>query len=155
MGGQLASLFSRAGLPLAQVADDASIPGTFWGAPEAGLKDGVLWFRADTPVHSVLHEGCHYLCMSPARRAALDTNAGGSVLEECAVCYLQIVLADQLPDVGRERLLSDMDDWGYSFRLGSARAWFEDDAHDARQWLSTHGLIDADGRVRLVARGAA
>ncbi len=29
-----------------------------------------------------------------------------------------------------------MDAWGYSFRLGSTRAWFEGDAQDARAWLS-------------------
>ena len=41
------------------------------------------------------------------------------------MCYLQILLADALHGVGRERLMQDMDEWGYSFRLGSTRAWFE------------------------------
>jgi hypothetical protein len=40
-------------------------------------------------------------------------------------------------------MMQDMDSWGYSFRLGSARAWFEQDADDARQWLQRHQLIDA------------
>ena len=38
-----------------------------------------------------------------------------------------------------------MDAWGYSFRLGSARAWFEHDAEDARQWpagLTHPALLD-------------
>ena len=32
----------------------------------------------------------------------------------------------------RARMWRDMDDWGYSFRLGSAQQWFEQDADDAR-----------------------
>ena len=44
--------------------------------------------------------------------------------------------------MGRERMFADMDNWGYSFRLGSAQRWFESDAADARQWLLEHGLID-------------
>ena len=100
--------------------------------------------RADTPVHSALHEACHWLCMDASRRAGLHTDAGGDDLEECAVCYLQIVLADRLPDVGGRRLMRDMDVWGYSFRLGSAQAWFEQDAADARAWLVEHGLLSAD-----------
>ena len=51
------------------------------------------------------------------------------------MCYLQVLLAGELADVGRERLMGDMDAWGYSFRLGSTRAWFEGDAADARHWL--------------------
>ena len=98
------------------------------------------------PVHSVLHEASHYVCMTPARRAGLDRDAGGDDLEESAVCYLQLLLADQLPGIGRARLLSDMDAWGYSFRLGSTRTWFEGDAADARQWLRDHGVIDDEDR---------
>ena len=41
-----------------------------------------------------------------------------------------------LPGVGRERLMKDMDAWGYSFRLGSTRLWFEQDAEDAKEWLA-------------------
>ena len=40
-------------------------------------------------------------------------------------------------------LLADMDAWGYSFRLGSARRWFEEDAADASAWLTQRGLLDA------------
>jgi hypothetical protein len=42
--------------------------------------------------------------------------------------------------VGRERLMRDMDAWGYSFRLGSTRAWFEQDAENARDFLKARGL---------------
>ena len=62
------------------------------------------------------------------------------------MCYLSSVLADHLPGFGRGRMLEDMDAWGYSFRLGSARAWFETDAEDAGDWLKGHGLIDSGGR---------
>jgi hypothetical protein len=39
--------------------------------------------------------------------------------------------------------MQDMDAWGYTFRLGSARAWFEEDAEDARTWLQQRGLLPA------------
>jgi hypothetical protein len=63
------------------------------------------------------------------------------------VCYLQVALADELIGVGRERLFSDMDEWGYSFRLGGARAWFDADADDACLWLKKNGILDAAGRI--------
>ena len=66
--------------------------------------------------------------MDAGRRRGLDTDAGGDYDEENAVCYLQILLADELPGFGRARMMADMDAWGYSFRLGSAQAWFERDA---------------------------
>ncbi|MCB1034713.1 MAG: hypothetical protein KDD47_12855 [Acidobacteria bacterium] len=142
----LEKLFSPFGLQVIRVADGGAISGSHWGAPEAGLlKDG-LYLRRDTPVHSALHEGCHWIAMDDARRSGLDTDAGGDDLEECGVCYLQILLADHLPGVGRKRLCQDMDTWGYSFRLGSTRAWFEGDASDARGWLRAEGLIDEEGR---------
>jgi hypothetical protein len=40
-----------------------------------------------------------------------------------------------------------MDDWGYSFRLGSTRAWYEQDAEDARLWLLDAGIITAGNRL--------
>jgi hypothetical protein len=52
-------------------------------------------------------------------------------------------------------MMADMDAWGYSFRLGSSAAWFEQDAADARAWLTRHGLIDSDGRVLFRLRGKA
>ena len=138
----LALLLARYGLQLTLVAPGESIPGSFWGHSEAGLSGEWLYARLDTPVHSVLHEASHYLCMSAERRAGLDRDAGGDDLEESAVCYLQLLLAAELPGVGRERLFADMDAWGYSFRFGHTRAWFEGDAADARGWLEQHGVID-------------
>lgn len=148
----LASLLSRYGLQLTLVAPGERIPGSYWGDSEAGLRAECLYARLDTPVHSVLHEASHFVCMSPERRTGLDRDAGGDDLEECAVCYLQMLLADELPGIGRERLFADMDAWGYSFRLGSTRAWFEQDAADARTWLGQHGIVDAAGRVTGLPR---
>lgn len=135
-------LLARYGLSLAVVEDDEPIPGSFWGDQEAGLIGLTVYVRADTPVHSLLHEACHCICMDAGRRAKLHTDAGGGYAEEDAVCFLQILLADYLPGVGRRQLMQDMDAWGYSFRLGSTQAWFERDAEDARDWLQRHGLID-------------
>jgi len=140
--GALEALLDPYGLRPVPLPPDTPIPGSYWGEREAGLQGDRLYIRADTPVHSALHEACHFICMDDARRAGLDTDAGGDDLEEAAVCYLQVLLADQLPGVGRNRLLADMDRWGYSFRLGSSGAWFREDADDARDWLRRHGLID-------------
>ncbi len=148
----LAMLLSRFGLDLTLVAPQESIPGSYWGGCEAGLQGDRLYARLDTPLHSVLHEAAHYICMSPERRVGLDWDAGSDDLEESAVCYLQILLAGELPGVGRERLCADMDAWGYSFRLGSARAWFDEDAEDAREWLARAGILDAQSRIAWVRR---
>ena len=139
--GPLAALLARFGLAFEQVPAHAAIPGSYWGDEEAGLVGDRLLARADTPLHSVLHEACHYVCMDAERRAGLDTDAGGGYDEENAVCYLSILLAGDVPGFGAERLMADMDAWGYSFRLGSTRAWFDNDAGDARQWLLAHDLI--------------
>lgn len=142
-----ALLLARYGLELVLVAAQEVIPGSYWGESEAGLMADRLYARLDTPVHSVLHEASHYICMRPEQRAGLDRDAGGDDAEESAVCYLQVVLADELCGVGRERLFPDMDEWGYSFRLGAARAWFDTDADDALRWLKEHGVLDAAGRI--------
>ena len=138
----VAALLARYGLRVEAVADGAPIPGSYWGESEAGLIGHTLYARSDTPVHSVLHEACHYICMDAARRAALHTDAGGSDVEECGVCYLEILLADHLPGYSRAQVCADMDAWGYHFRLGSARAWFEQDAGDARDFLLWKRLIE-------------
>ena len=150
----LPKLFRGYGLTVELLSDGSPIPGSHWGEPEAGLVADRLFVRPDTPVHSALHEGCHYICMSPARRAGLTGDAGGDYAEENAVCFLQIVLAGQLANVGRTRLMADMDAWGYSFRLGSACAWFEQDSADARSWLQAHGLLTRDERPTGVLRSA-
>ena len=131
---------------------EATIPGSHWGAPEAGLIGNTLYARPDTPVHSILHEACHFICMDDRRRQQLNTDAGGSALEECAVCYLSILLADQVPGYHRTQMLADMDAWGYSFRLGSAARWFNEDAEDARQWLRDNNLVDTLDRPRWILR---
>ena len=141
--GDAASLLSRHGLTLEPVADGDPIPGSYWGEPEAGIISTTVFARGDTPVHSMLHEACHLIVLPPERRAAVHTDATDSVAEEDATCYLQIVLADSLPGVGRARLMADMDAWGYTYRLGSTRAWVEQDADDARQWLVERGLLPA------------
>ncbi len=138
----LDSALSAIGLRLSLVQRDNPIPGSFWGESEAGLLDDCLYARADTPLHSILHESGHYACMAPNRRAAVDTDAGGDDDEEVAVCYWQVLATDWLTAVTRHDMLADMDRWGYTFRLGSARAWFETDAEDARAWLTRAGLID-------------
>ncbi len=149
---QLERLLERYGLQLTVVAPEEVIPGSFWGEREAGLIGATLYARLDTPVHSILHEGAHFICMTPQRRAGLDTDAGGGDEEEGAVCYLQILLAEQLSGVGGARLCRDMDAWGYSFRLGAAAAWFVEDADDAQRWLLAHGLIDAARGITHVCR---
>jgi hypothetical protein len=143
----VALLLSRYGLTLTLIAPEEVIPGSYWGENEAGLKGDLLYARLDTPVHSVLHEASHYICMTPERRSGLDRDAGGDDPEECGVCYLQVLLAAELPGVGSQRLMSDMDAWGYSFRLGNTRVWFDSDAEDARAWLLDHGVIDRDARL--------
>lgn len=144
---QLQTLLTGYGLEVCTINNDADIPGSYWQAPEAGLIQNRLYLRADTPVHSALHEACHYICMDQARRAAVHTNAGGGYAEEDGVCYLQILLANQIPQVQARRMFSDMDAWGYSFRLGSAQAWFEQDADDALLWLQQHEIIDDAGNL--------
>ena len=90
--------------------------------------------------------------MDQTRRKGLDTNAGGDYDEENAVCYLQILLAEALEQFGRERMFRDMDRWGYTFRLGSAQAWFESDAEDALTWLLQRNLVNQQSQPRWTLR---
>ena len=148
----LTRLLAKYGLALRLLDDDADITGSFWGEPEAGVVGRTVYVRLDTPIHSLLHEACHVVCMTEQRRGSLHRDAGGDDHEESAVCYLQVLLADRLPGVGRDRLMQDMDKWGYSFRLGDTRSWFEQDAEDAREWLSSHGLISGADNPLFVLR---
>ena len=134
-------LLARHALELVLVEDAAPIPGSYWGECEAGVIAHTVYARADTPLHSLLHEACHLIVAAPERRASIHTDASDSQAEEDAACYLQIVLADALEGFGRERAMADMDAWGYTFRLGSACAWFEHDADDARIWLERRNLL--------------
>lgn len=131
----------RHGLTLVLLQDEVDIPGSYWGAPEAGLIGNAIHARLDTPIHSVLHTACHWLCMDEARRSAAHTNAGGDDFEEVAVCYLECLLANEINGYNQELVFSDMDKWGYTFRLGSTRDWFKHDAEDAVQWLQNRGFI--------------
>jgi hypothetical protein len=135
-------LLARHGLQLVEVPDGQAIPGSYWGEDEAGLIGATVYARPDTPVHSLLHEASHLLVMPAGRRATVHTDATDSIEEEDATCYLQIVLAGALPGVGSERLMRDMDTWGYTFRLGSTRAWFEEDAREAMAFVDRLGLLD-------------
>lgn len=146
------SLLDRYGLAIHVQPDGAKITGSFWGDSEAGVVGRALYVRGDTPVHSLLHETCHIICMDEERRSGLETDAGGDDLEEAAVCYLQVMLADYIDGVGRDRLMSDMDEWGYSFRLGDTRSWFERDAEDARKWLIEQELLAANDEPRFRLR---
>lgn len=143
--GPLRELLAAFGIALEEVAPGDPIPGSYWGEPEAGLVGATVHARADTPVHSVLHEASHLIVQPPERRAHVHTDASDSVAEEDAACVLQIVLAGRLPEVGAARMMADMDAWGYSFRLGSTRAWFEQDSAETRAWLARHGLPHALG----------
>jgi len=134
-------LLARYDIDFQHVESTAAIPGSYWGEPEAGLIGTSVYARADTPLHSLLHETCHLIVAPPERRAGIHTNASDSQEEEDAACLLQILLADAIPGAGRARLMADMDAWGYTFRLGSAAAWFAHDADDARAWLGARGLL--------------
>jgi hypothetical protein len=141
------ALLARYDLHLQLVGDDAPIPGSYWGEPEAGIAGHTVYARNDTPVHSLLHEAAHLIVLEPERRAAIHTNATDSIEEEDAVCVLQTVLGDALAGVGAQRVLADMDAWGYTFRLGSARAYVEQDAAAAWQWLIARGIVDGSRRL--------
>ena len=138
-------------MTLQRVADGDAIPGSYWGECEAGIIGTTVHARGDTPVHSLLHEACHLIVLAPERRANVHTDATDSIEEENAVCVLQALLGDALPGVGRDRVLADMDRWGYTFRLGSAAAYVEQDAEDAWAWLQARGFIDG-ARTLLLPR---
>ncbi len=144
-----ATLLARFGLALMHVPDGEPIPGSYWGECEAGIIGSDVHVRSDTPVHSLLHEACHLIVLPPERRIDVHTDATDSIEEEDAVCVLQALLGDALAGVGRERVLADMDAWGYTFRLGSARAYVEHDAETAWTWLQARGLVDPDRMLIL------
>ncbi len=143
----VAALLARYHLQLHVVANGEPIPGSYWGESEAGLIGNGVYARRDTPVHSLLHEAAHLIVLAPERRAQVHTDATDSIEEEDAVCVLQALLGDALPGVGRERVLADMDAWGYTFRLGSAQAYFDHDAESSWQWLAARGLLEPGTRT--------
>jgi len=139
LSDEIEIFLTQIGMQLSLVANNETIPGSFWGESEAGLIQNTLFVRSDTPFHSILHESGHYICMTDVRRQTLHTNAigktKGDYSEEDAVCYLQLLLADSFSFYSRKECFADMDAWGYNFRLGSAQAWFEQDAQTAFVWL--------------------
>ena len=70
--GALLDLLARYDIEPVAVAGRETIPGSYWGESEAGLIGNRIYFRPDTPLHSVLHEACHFICMDDARRAQLE-----------------------------------------------------------------------------------
>lgn len=150
----LRTLLDRFRLNLEIQSNGEDITGSFWGDSEAGVVATTVYVRLDTPVHSLLHESCHIICMTDERRADLHREAGGDDTEETAVCYLQILLAECIESFGRERIMQDMDSWGYSFRLGTTRQWFDEGADDARQWLVRYALLDEFGQLSFRLRSS-
>ena len=143
---QLQTLLARYHIEIMFVDNNREIPGSWFGDSEAGLIGNTLYVRMDTPVHSALHESCHYVCMDGSRRKQLNTNAGGDYDEENGVCYLQILLSEYISGFGIPRMFSDMDEWGYTFRLGSSQTWFYKDAEDAQLWLLENNIIGSDNK---------
>ncbi len=149
----LQELLQKYELTLQVESPERAITGSFWGDSEAGIVANNVYVRRDTPIHSLLHEACHTICMDQERRSGLNRDAGGDDPEEAAVCYLQILLADEIAGVGRDRLMRDMDEWGYSFRFGKTALWFEKDAEDALHWLQQKGLLDSAAMPTFTVRG--
>jgi hypothetical protein len=141
------ALLGRYALELVQIESQQAIPGSFWGECEAGVIGNTVYARVDTPVHSLLHEASHLIVLPEQQRMHVHTDATDSVAEENAVCILQALLGDKLPGVGRERIWADMDEWGYTFRLGSAQAYFENDAQDAWAFLQALGLVNQEQQL--------
>ena len=81
---KLTQLLGRFGLSLHLLEDDVPVTGSFWGEPEAGIVERRVYVRSDTPVHSLLHEACHVICMDEQRRTGLERDAGGDDLEEAS-----------------------------------------------------------------------
>lgn len=138
----LRPLFDRYQLTLEEVDRDSDIPYSFWGAPEAGRFQSTLYARQDTPIHSLLHEACHFICMPPDQRTSDSYDAEGSAIEENACCLLQILLSDYIRGFNQAIHMHDMNTWGYNFRLGSTARWFYADSDDANDWLIKQNIID-------------
>ena len=149
--GELSALCERFGVRLSKLPPGAAIDGSFWGEPEAGIVGCTLNVRGDTPIHSLLHELGHIVCMTQERRAGLHTNAESDDSEEAAVCYLQVLLAASLRGIGHDRIMQDMDAWGYSFPEGRTSSWFAN-AADSLGWLVKNRVASADGSVTFRLR---
>ena len=80
-GKEITALLSQYQLEICITDKDQQIPGSYWGDEEAGLIGNQLYLRNDTPIHSILHESCHYICMDNERRNKLHTDAGSDIAE--------------------------------------------------------------------------
>ncbi len=142
-------LLTAFGLSLAGVAPGASIPGSYWGDSEAGLVGDRLFARADTPVHSLLHELGHYVCMDPTaarcarHRCGRRRRRGSGRVLPAGVARRRACEASAASAASR-----DMDTWGYSFREGSARAWLAGDGVPRRVLGSRRTASSTRPRVR-------
>ena len=134
------------------IINSQEIPASYWGDPEAGLIGKTIFVKSITPLHSFLHEFSHLVCMPEELRLQLNKDAKSDNAEESAVCYLQILLADSLQNIERSLLMKDMDDWGYSFRLGSTEEWFKNDANDSLEWLKRKKILDKRGNISWLLR---
>ncbi len=141
------NILSHYGLSLQLVNIENEIPYSYWGTPEAGRKQNTLFAQTKTPLHSVLHEACHYVCMPAHHRTCKAIDAAGGVEEENATCYLQVLLAEHIDGYSSQLIMQDMDRWGYSFRLGSCSAWFDKDAEDVQAWLMQHKIINHNNQI--------
>ena len=138
----LRTVLSFYGIELVEVGKHLSIPYSIWETSEAGRRKNKLYVLGDTPIHSILHETGHFVCMSKKQRCSDTIDAKGSFEEENATCYLQILLSDHVDGFNRKLHLINMDEWGYAFRLGSAAKWCCQDAEDAKSWLQSRQIID-------------
>lgn len=144
---ELQDLIGKYHLKVKILNDKQEIPASFWGDPEAGLIGKTIFVKKITPLHSFFHEFSHLICMPEYRRLNLIKDAKSNDDEESAVCYLQILLANCLLGLNTMTFMRDMDDWGYSFRLGSTKEWFKNDANDSRKWLQKENILDERGNI--------
>ena len=86
--GSLVALLANYELSLVVEKDGARITGSYWGEPEAGIVGKTVYVRRDTPIHSLLHESCHVICMA------------GSLLPADRSCRLLSVLWKRSSDAG-------------------------------------------------------
>ena len=88
----LGLLLHKYQLSIINVGKQDKIPGSYWGDSEAGIIENTLYVRPDTPIHSLLHEACHYICMDNSRRIKLDTDAEGDYEErKCRLLPTDII----------------------------------------------------------------
>ena len=104
-------LSRKFGVELRQFDAGEMLPGSYWGESEAGLRANVLSVRADTPLHSLLHELSHYVCMTPERRAGLDRDAGGDDeedLRDISFDEAQLLAKEREQEILRAALARDL-----------------------------------------------